>query len=91
MSAFLNVSPIVIAGLFVNFFQILDIIGRFRYISIKFNPYTQILLDFLDDAGFEFGFKFVSEPKKFVYNPDSRGKLSFYDVTILVWNNCPLF
>jgi WD40 repeat protein len=84
--------PCGIGAFILSFFQIIEIISRFSLINVKFGPLLQVLLENLDSAlGLpEIPEDFFFDDSNGRYFITSRGKLSYYEVSVIVMSTIPL-
>lgn len=85
--------PFGMGSFFLNFFQVIEIISRLGYINVNFGVILTAMLEGLYDA---IGLPDI--PDSFFYNsgavnvfPDTKGKLTYYEVSTLVLSKIPIF
>ena len=85
--------PIGIGAYLLSFFQVVEIIARFKYINVNFGAILSAFFEGLDEAfelpSLSLGMFFDSE--KFDLFEDTRRKLSFYDLPVLSLATIPMF
>jgi hypothetical protein len=85
--------PFGVGSYILSFFQVIEIISRLSLINVDFGLILTALLEGLDDA---LGLPelpeglFLSGEKINVF-PESKGKLTYYNVEPLVGSQIPLF
>lgn len=85
--------PFGIGAFLLSFFQIIEIISRLSYINVNFGLILTALLEGLDEAmGLpEIPIKIIFAEDHEKYFIDTRGKLTFYEVSPIVLSTIPLF
>jgi hypothetical protein len=96
LAAFSICTPFGVGSFILSFFQVIEIISRLSLINVKFGLILMAILEGLDDA-----LELPSIPENLFFgkqsdevliqmNPETRGKLSYYEVSPISMSTIPI-